>query len=306
MKNIIRNYLIKWKIITKFGYINPIILIGFLICTPAYFVIIGQVKKDKYYLTDEEIAALIMNEGGKEEIVSDTIYIEETIKKIVKEEEVEDKPKNVKTSSFISKSDFLLKEKKTNLTLLLQKAKHSSRTLSKWDMFRLKVYQSARNLKHRYPNIDGSDEDIYNWSMKTFHQESRYRENAKNPHSSAKYIFQAMYSTRESLGMPHKNVPLLKQVEYYEKYICMMIDGQRLKTENLNTALDWYLITFYPALSDDSDNVNFASCYGYNKSACRNKRGWKSCNYHANIGYDLNRDAKITKKEIGEHLLKSK
>lgn len=305
MKNLIRKHLIRWRIITEIGYINPLILIGFLICTPTYFVIMGQVEKNEYYLTDEEIAALIMNESGKEEIVSDTIYIEEAIKKIAKEDN-EIKSKSITTSSFISKSDFFVEEKKSNLILLLQKAKHSSQTLSKWDYFRLKVYQSARNLKHRYPNIDGTDEDIYNWSMKTFHQESRYKENAKNPHSSAKYIFQAMYSTRESLNMPHKNVPLLKQVEYYEKYICMMIDGQKLKTENLNTDLDWYLITFYPALSDDSDNVTFASCYGYKKNACRHKRGWKSCNYHANIGYDLNKDAKITKKEIGEHLLKNK
>ena len=297
--------------IIKGGYLNPMVMGLFVLL----FISIPFITKliyyddiaEREYLKDEELVELILTEysdleGSGEELV---LVEEEKEEEKVKEAEVPiirrqkiDEDREVEKVVIEQK-----KKSANNLTRLLQKAKRDKGNLTKWDHFRLRVYKTALNLKNRYPEIDGAPEDIYLWSMKTFHQESRYNGKASNPHSSARGIFQAMAATRKALKMP-SNLSEFEQVAYYEKYIIMQIEGQRLKAENLNSALDWYMITFYPALSDKSDNATFAKCNSYSKWACR--KGWKHCNYHANQGYDLDKNCVITKGEIGNHLMRPK
>lgn len=297
--------------IIKGGYLNPVVMgVSLLLFISIPFItklIYYDDVAAREYLKDEELVELILTEysdleeSGEELVLVEEDKEEERISEaeipIVKKKRV-DEDREVERVVIEQK-----KKSANNLTKLLQKAKRDKENLTKWDHFRLRVYKSALNLKNRYPEIDGTPEDIYLWSMKTFHQESRYNGKASNPHSSARGIFQAMASTRKALKMPN-NLSEFEQVAFYEKYIIMQIEGQRLKAENLNSSLDWYMITFYPALSDKSDNATFAKCNSYSKWACR--KGWKHCNYHANQGYDLDKNCVITKGEIGNHLMRPK
>jgi hypothetical protein len=293
MKRKIFKLLITAKII-KNGYLNPLVLWGFLLLTPlAMYVVYHEKEEQKIYIADQELISMILNEY-ENNIETDLVVSDDesgTSTKTVVALEV-GKPKVVKTKN--SALD--------NLFLLMNKAKENRKSLTEWDHFRLKVYETSINLKKRYPEMGGSPEQIYDWSMKTFYQESKYKKDAQNPHSSAYGLFQAMANTRKNLNMP-KGLSLLQQVPYYEKYIINQIDSQRLNVAQINTPLDWYLIVFYPNLSDKGDGVHFAKCGGYSKKYCTKKRGWKHCNYHANSGYDLNKDGIIYKTEIGQHLL---
>lgn len=276
-------FLLKYKIIKK-GHLNPIIIVAFIVLTPLFFMVKAHLWPEKYYdISDDEIATLLM-----EEYSSDTTW---TGEKFSDEEDKKTEGNVVK--AYISES----KTSENNLTSLLRKAKNDSKNLSHWDLFRLKVYQCAGNLKETYPNINATQKQLYDWSMKTFYQESKFKKDAANPHSSARGIFQAMANVRKQIKMP-VGLPMIQQVDFYEKYIKLQIDSQRLKVENIGSSLDWYLIVFYPALADDSDSVVFAKC---NKG--KKHYRWKSCCYHANALYDLNNDGIIYKKEIGNHLM---
>lgn len=294
MKRKILKFLVNAKII-KGGYLNPLILWGFLIfCPIVMYVVYHKQEEEKIYIADQELISMILNEY-ENNIESDLVVIDEDNEKFSKKSSAS---LGVAKTQVV-KSNFTSAD---NLFALMNKAKQNKKKLSEWDHFRLKVYETAINLKKRYPKMGGTPEQIYDWSMKTFYQESKYQKDAQNPHSSAYGLFQAMANTRKSLNMP-KGLSLLQQVPYFEKYVIGQIDSQRLNVENINTALDWYLIVFYPNLSDKNDGVVFAKCGGYNKKYCTKKRGWKHCNYHANVLYDLNKDAIIYKSEIGQHLL---
>lgn len=287
MKTRLFKFLIKYKIVQR-GYLNPLFLWGFLLLTPSTMYLFNKdyVAEKSGYMSDTEIINLILKEYGEDNLLmAETATVESKLN--------ESQKLNVSLKT---------KEKeKNNLLQLLVRARTNKTSLTNWDYFRLKVYQCATNIKKKYPNINATPEQIYDWSMKTFRQESSFKFNAQNPHSSANGLFQAMADTRRDLNMP-KNLPLIKQVDYYEQYIYRKINGQKLDVSKISTALDWYLIVFYPNLSDDSDNAVFAKCGGYARKYCIHRKGWKSCNYHANVLYDLNKDGKIFKHEIGKHL----
>ncbi len=253
-----------------------------------------KVAKESGYMTDDEILNLILKEYDNSDLLVDNSTP-------IKQEELNKKINQSTKTAIININATNISSEKNNLSTLLIKARTKKNQLTNWDYFRLKVYQCANNIKKKYPDINATPEQIYDWSMKTFRQESSFKFDAQNPHSSANGLFQAMANTRKELNMP-KNLPLIKQVPYYEQYVCRKIDGQRLNVTKIKSALDWYLIVFYPNLSDESDNTTFAKCGGYAKKFCTHRKGWKSCNYHANILYDLNKDGRIFKHEIGKHL----
>ena len=295
MKRTLFKFLIKAKII-KNGYLNPLILWGFLLFTPvAMYVMYHEKEEEKLYIADQKLISMILNEY-ENNIETDLVVLDEepVVPTTNRASTISvGKPKTVK-KTVVASTD--------NLFVLINKAKTNRKSLSEWDHFRLKVYETAINLKKRYPDMGGTPEQIYDWSMKTFYQESKYKKDAQNPHSSAYGLFQAMASTRKFLNMP-KGLSLIQQLPYYQEYIIYQIDSQKLNVSKINTPLDWYLIVFYPNLSDKNDGVVFARCGGYAKRYCTKLRGWKHCNYHANCGYDLNKDAVIYKSEIGKHLL---
>jgi len=300
----------------KNGYPSPYVLVAcamlFLSVPFITKILYYDEVAEKQYLKDEELIELIVSEYDSLE-TTDIVLVEEEydengqvlaeIRGDFDDDVVKRKSENVD----FKKIQRVVREQKSksanNLTKLLIKAREDSDNLTKWDHFRLQVYRTALNLKKRYPEIDGTPSEIYQWSMKTFHQESRYNGNASNPHSSARGIFQAMASTRKALNMP-VGLTEFEQVPYYEKYIIMQIEGQKINPEKLGSALDWYLITFYPRLADKGDHAKFAKCNAFARWAC--SKGWKKCNYHANQAYDLDEDAIITKAEIGEHLMRPK
>ena len=250
MTNTIFKFLIKYKIVQN-GYLNPLFLWGFLLLTPPtmYFVNKDDVAQKSGYMTDSEIIDLILTEYDGTDVLIDN---EPTAQRELNKSVIKSVGYNIAP-----------KHNSNNLFDLLIRAR-TKKTLTNWDHFRLKVYQSATNIKKRYPEINATPEQIYDWSMKTFRQESSFKHNAQNPHSSANGLFQAMASTRQQLKMP-KNLPLIKQVTYYEQYVYKKIDGQKLDVRKIGSALDWYLIVFYPNLSDESDNTVFAKCGGYAK-----------------------------------------
>lgn len=290
MKARLLNFLIQYKIVQN-GYLNPLFLWGFLLLTPPtmYFFNKDYVAEKSGYMSDTEIISLILKEYSE-----DNLLLAETVPV---EKELNAGGQKLKVSVPLKTKE----KEKNNLLQLLIRARTNKTSLTNWDYFRLKVYKTAVNIKNKYPDINATPEQIYDWSMKTFRQESSFKFNAQNPHSSANGLFQAMADTRRDLNMP-KNLPLIKQVDYYEQYIYRKINGQKLNVSKISTALDWYLIVFYPNLADDSDNTIFAKCGGYAKKYCTHRKGWKSCNYHANVLYDLNKDGKIFKHEIGKHL----
>lgn len=293
MKKRILKFLVRTRII-KNGYLNPLIMWGFLLLCPiVMYVAKHNEEEQKYYVGDQELISLILKEY-ENNMENDLILNDEPVSNDARIGEI----KLIKKESKIEKTD----QNTDNLFVLMTKAKRNKSLLSEWDHFRLKVYQTALNLKKRYPNIGGTPEQIYDWSMKTFYQESKYNKDAQNPHSSAYGLFQAMANTRKSLNMP-KGLRLIEQVPYYEKYVCGQIDNQRLDVSKIGSPLDWYLIVFYPNLSDKNDSTVFAKCGGYEKKRCVKRGGWKRCNYHANVLYDLNKDGVIYKSEIGQHLL---
>lgn len=280
-------FLVKHKIIQG-RFINPFLLWGFILLTPIVGMIYGQVA-----LYDEQVY-------GQDQEIIDNILKEYDSYAEIEEIEVAQIPpkKNAETSikKYVAKDD--------NLDALMIKVKKNPSSLTNWDRFRLATYKVAISLKNTYPNIDGTPKQIYSWSMKTFYQESKYDPHAKNPHSSARGLFQAMHDTRKALNMP-VGLPLNKQVEKYEQYIKMQIEGQKINTSKLNSVGDWYLIVFYPTLADKPDNAVFSKCGGFEKKYCK-KRSWKKCNYHANPIYDLNKDGIIYKKEICNHIANNK
>lgn len=311
MKTIILKFLIKKRII-KNGYINPIIIWLFLLLIPALmFSLNYNEEKQKKYSSDEELLGIVLKQYDEKNFIDLENEKMKKEKKLLREKQIQIKKEKKllkeKQSQIKKENDSEIKNKKEkekdNLYLLIQKAKKNKKDLTEWDYFRLKVYQTSLNIKKKYPTIGGTPEQIYDWSMKTFYQESKYQENAKNPHSSAYGLFQAMAATRKNLNMP-TGLSLIQQVPYYEKYIFWQIDSQKLNVSKINTSLDWYLIVFYPNLSDKNDKSIFAKCNHYNKKFCRKRGGWKKCNYHANIGYDLDKNAIIYKWEIGDHLMK--
>ena len=191
-----------------------------------------------------------------------------------------------------------------NLTELLLKFKQHKQKLTEWDLFRLKTYQIAKELKNEHPSIGGTSEQIYDWSMKTFRKESGFVCDVKCKVSSAKGLFQATNITRKELGMPDpKYLTAIEQLEWYKKYINMQIKNQHIKVEKITSVLDWYLIVFYPAISHADDDKVFAKCYKP-LSKCIDKNGNIHCNYHANRWYDIDGNKIIYKSEIGVSLLK--
>jgi hypothetical protein len=283
MKNKILSLLIKYKII-KNGYVNPTILFSFIILIPFVLLTIrrNEILEREAIETEECLSEILAHYESE--------YKEE-FEGIAPIEPVE--------ASIIPVGK---KKQKNNLQLLLERVANGDKKLSKWDLFRLKVYQASCSIKEKYPEMGATPDQIYDWSMKTFYRESRYLADAKNPHSSAYGIFQAMSTTRKELNMP-KNISAIQQVKYYEDYICKQINQQKLDVSNIRDAVDWYMITFYPALADKPDKKVFAKCVSTNKWICSKKGGWKRCNYHANQAYDVNKDCVIYKEEIGNHLL---
>lgn len=288
MRKKILLFLIKFKII-KDGYINPFILFSFIIFIPF---IIFSINRNEV-LQQEKIET--------EECVSEILsHYEAEYQEEFENGEIQENIEPVQASIIPS-----LKKKtknRNNLQILLERVKNGDRNFSKWDRFRLTVYQTCCNLKERYPNMGGTPEQLYDWSMKTFYRESKYLPDIKNPHSSAYGLFQAMDFTRKELNMP-KNISAIQQVKYYELYVSKQIDQQKLNVANIQDAVDWYMITFYPALADKPDTKVFAKCASTKKWGCNKRGGWKRCNYHANQAYDVNGDCVISKKEIGSHLL---
>ena len=296
MKRKILDFLIKIKVL-KGGYVNPVlilIVIGIVIPVTMKFAYHKE-EAAKIYVSDEEIVDLILK-----------TYIEEGQQELALMDSIEgNQINNANISPNLNEKNYAKNEierSSSNLDKLLLKAKHDRNNLTRWDHFRLKVYQTALSIKRKYPNIGGEPENIYDWTMKTFYRESRYNHEAQNPHSSANGLFQAMASTRKTLGMT-KNMSQFKQIEMFEQYITMQINSQKLRVENINSAIDWYMITFYPALSDDSNDTVFAKCDGNAKIRCKKWPSWNRCNYHANVAYDINKDGVIYKSEIGKHLL---
>lgn len=284
-------FLTKHKII-KGKYLNPVLLWGFILLTPVVGITYG-----KLFLYDEQLY------GQDQEIIDNILREYETYSDL---EESESEIQEAKIPPQKQKRKVVaFNEQGDNLDMLMVKVKRSPKELTDWDRFRLAVYKTAISLKETYPNINGTPKQIYSWSMKTFYQESGYDPHAKNPHSSARGLFQAMAATRKALNMP-VGLSLNEQVDYYQKYIKMQINSQKIKTDNLNSVGDWYLIVFYPALADKSDNTVFAKCAGFNAKYCNKKGGWKKCNYHANPIYDLNKDGVVYKKEICHHIENNK
>lgn len=300
MKTLILNRLIMWKILTKTGYLNPLLLITFIFFTPTYFFTMAKIEHEKYYLNDEEIAALLMNDAHVAN--SDTIAVSNFEEKIAEEIQIGEKtisPKEYTSATQIVLPTEMVTKKPNNLKLLLSKAKSSPSKLTNWDMFRLKTLQMARNIKKKYPEINGSDEDIYNWSMKTFHLESGYDHKAVNKYTKAKGIFQAVPSTRRSMNIPHnlEKYSILKQVQYYELYISNCLSWRFIDKSKIDDACDWYFITFYPKYADTPDQTVVAHCNGYFSKKCP-RGSYGNCAYHGNKNYDFNKDGKITKHEI--------
>jgi hypothetical protein len=295
MKRKILDFLTKIKVL-KSGYVNPVlilIVIGVVIPMTMKFAYYKE-EASKIYVSDEEMVDLILKtyvEEGEQQLVFDSLELIGTLNATI--EPNSDRQKIAKIE---------LEKSSSNLDRLLIKVKTDRNNLTRWDHFRLKVYQIALNIKKKYPKIGGEPENIYDWTMKTFYRESRYNHEAQNPHSSANGLFQAMASTRKTLRMT-KNMSQFKQIEMFEEYITMQINSQKLRVENIDSAIDWYMITFYPALSDDSNDTVFAKCGGFNKIRCRKWPSWNRCNYHANSAYDMNKDGVIYKSEIGKHLL---
>lgn len=158
---------------------------------------------------------------------------------------------------------------------------------SDWDIFRLRMYSMAKELKFDH-GLKASHEQIYNWTMKTIFIESGYKPDAKNPKSTAQGLIQCLKSTRESLGVHGEltDYSAIQQVGIIHHYFNRKIST--VGAENINSFIDFYMLVFYPRASSKPLNYTLF------------RQGSKA--YKANKGYDLNKDGEVKKAEIASFI----
>lgn len=176
---------------------------------------------------------------------------------------------------------------------------------STWDLFRLKMYILAEELDSIY-NFPLKPIELYDYMMKTTFAESKFDGSAKNSKSTAKGGWQYMKNTREQLDIPHNvdKIPLHEQVKYKKKYFMYKMKSQKIDPSKVDEFVDVYCIIFSPGNADEpSSKLLFRTC-SRSKRRCKKKGNSKwLCAYHANNGYDVNKDGNIKKKEIGDYIL---
>jgi hypothetical protein len=170
-----------------------------------------------------------------------------------------------------------------------------------WNLFRFDVYSIALETKERYPRLGSDVLQLYDWMMKTFRIESGFRSDIKTPLGSASGIFQITGSNRRRLSFPSnwRELSPRQQLPWYKVYLFASLDG--IKNHSLiNDKCDFYMINFMPAYADSKDSKIVASaCGGKCKKYGKSKH---FCAYHANHTFDLNKDGKIQKYEVGNYL----
>ena len=213
------------------------------------------------------------------------VYVDKQFSKSTKET-----PEPVKYTG----KDESWKDKKDNLYDLMIKVQKRS-SLTNWEKFRYEVYQTSIRIKNMFPKLPMNHRTIYECSMKLMWHESGYDPNAKNSKGSAEGLFQAISSTKKTLGIKGDFTRMneFEQLKYYEKYIILHL--RNVDVTQIKDLTDWYYLGLYPAHADKPDWTLFASKWG-NKEMRQN--------YRYNSGLDLNKDGKITKGEVGQKMAK--
>ena len=172
--------------------------------------------------------------------------------------------------------------------------KYSDASLGEWNTFRKRSYLLADSLINEF-KLPISNITLYAFLMKTFYVESKYKAHAKNPHSSATGVIQWMSMHYKKYGFTREQFAKLSEVEqlpYVAKYFRKELSKIKHKGD-LNELRDWvdyYCLVYYPSIADKPDWVVMAkSC---------NRKCSPKCAYHANSGYDYNKDGVIRKGEI--------
>jgi len=171
---------------------------------------------------------------------------------------------------------------------------------TKWNTFRFMVWGIAAEAKATYPNLGCETLQLYDWMMKTFRLESGFRSDIKTPLGSAAGLFQVTAGNRKRLGFPNNWTKLspLEQLPWYKVYLFHALDHMGIDHAQIKDCCDFYMINFMPAYAGCADNKVIASaCGGKCKKFGRSKH---FCAYHANTAFDLNRDGRIQKYEVGQ------
>ena len=179
---------------------------------------------------------------------------------------------------------------------------------TKWNLFRFAVWNIAVETKQAHPELGCEPLQLYDWMMKTFRLESGFRSDIKTPLGSAAGLFQVTAGNRKKLGFPSNWTKLspLQQLPWYKKYLFAALRNWtdvKGRTHGMDHAqikdrCDFYMINFMPAYAACEDSKVLAcACGGTCKKYGRSKH---YCAYHANTAFDINKDGKILKYEVGQ------
>ena len=194
---------------------------------------------------------------------------------------------------------------------------------SEWFKFKSAAYDTACSL-NKDLGFNMSNLQVYDGLMKVFFSESKFKGTAANPISSARGIIQFMRSTRNKLGIPHNIAELseLEQLHYVSLYYRDRIKSHNIDCKKVDSFIDIYMVVFAPAYTTAPDwKCVYKSCEHGKKicpwyavclsmvkankeSALVKGKDRRRCAYHANWGYDRNKDGKILKAEIRDYILK--
>lgn len=190
----------------------------------------------------------------------------------------------------------------------------STDSLSDWQKFQKGVYLMAVDIKQIYP-IALDTIGLYDSFMKTAYAECKFAVGigAINKISDARGVWQFMPKYRARHNVPENvhTLPLYKQVKYMYEYARYKLDNQwttnkggSINTTKIDDFIDVYCLIFAPKYTDDPDHVTlYAKCK--KPKACKYSRKGKGrrCAYHANQGYDRNKNGLISKGEVGKYIL---
>lgn len=177
---------------------------------------------------------------------------------------------------------------------------------SEWNKLRVMTWRLADSLIREYP-VPVSQEQLYDFFMKTYYVESKFDPEAKNKKSTATGLIQWMGDKYGRYGYTRSQFARLGvqgQMKYVGIYYRKMFDRVEDKLPLMDKWEDYYCLVFYPRAAPMPNNYVIAtSCTKKAGGSCylKRKKG-RYCTYHANSGYDFDKDGKILKHEIAKRV----
>lgn len=177
--------------------------------------------------------------------------------------------------------------------------------VSEWNKLRVLTWRLSDSLVQEY-RLPIKQEELYDHMMKIYYVESKFDPKARNRKSSATGLIQWMGDKYGRYGYSRKefaNLGVEGQMKYVGLYFRKMLDRHKDNLDQLDTWTDYYCLVFYPRAADKPDNYRIAkSCTGKPGNCYLKKKKGHYCTYHANSGYDFNKDGEIRKVEIEQRI----